>query len=149
MRKFLSLFIAFSISSLLLQGCKKDEDNYGPKPEIEFVAISPGTVAAFSDSLEITIRYTDGDGDLGENVSGVENAFVTDTRTSLTYGLRIRQLAPDNANIIIQGQVKLIIPALGHSGGATSESATFQVYVKDRAGNQSNVVTTTPVNVTP
>jgi hypothetical protein len=149
MRKFLSLFIAFSISSLLLQGCKKDEDNYGPQPEIEFISISPGTVAAFSDSLIITIQYTDGDGDLGENVSGVENAFVTDTRTSLTYGLRIRQLAPDNANITIRGQIKLIIPALGHSGGAASESATFQVYVKDRAGNQSNVVTTTPVNVTP
>ena len=149
MKNFVKKILAGMFFFLFLQGCKKDESEYGPKPEIEFVSISPGTVKAFSDSVVITIKYTDGDGDLGENVSGVENAFVTDTRTSLTYGLRIRQLAPDNANIIIQGNIDLILPALGHSGGSGSESAAFQVYVKDRAGNQSNVVSTSAVNVTP
>jgi hypothetical protein len=67
----------------------------------------------------------------------------------LTYGLRIRQLAPDNANIIIRGEINLVIPAVGHSGSSSSENATFQVYVKDRAGNQSNVISTTVISVNP
>ncbi|MCB0820922.1 MAG: hypothetical protein KDC13_09890 [Bacteroidetes bacterium] len=149
MKPKLNILLAITLGMLIFQGCKKDKEEYGPVPEIEFVSISPSTVKAFSDSVVIKIKYTDGDADLGENTSGVENAFITDSRSSLTYGLRIRQLAPDGANIIIQGEVDLVIPAVGHAGGSGNEQASFQVYVKDRAGNQSNVVTTSAISILP
>jgi hypothetical protein len=136
------VFLAYS------SGCKKDKITYEVTPEITFVSISPGSVNAYSDEVVIRIAYTDGDGDLGENVSGVENAFITDTRSNLTYGLRIRQLGPDNEELIIKGEIDLIIPGLGISGTST-ETATFSVYIKDRAGNQSNVITTSAISVTP
>lgn len=132
---------------LAIGSCKKDKIEYSDVPEITFISITPGPITAFSDSVVIRIGYADGNGDLGENGSGIENAFITDVRTSLTYRLRIRQLAPDNANVIIKGNVDLVIPAIGFSGSGSSESATFNVYVKDRAGNQSNVVSTTAVTV--
>lgn len=131
-----------------LTACKKDKITYSDTPEIEFVSISPAIVNSFSDPVTIRIAYKDGNGDLGENASGVENAFITDSRSSLTYGLRIRQLAPDNESIKIKGEVDLIIPGLGISGN-TNETATFSIHIFDRAGNQSNVVTTTPITVLP
>lgn len=136
------------VSLAYFSGCKKDKITYEVTPEITFVSISPGSVNAYSDEVVIRIAYTDGDGDLGENVSGVENAFITDTRSNLTYGLRIRQLGPDNEELIIKGEIDLIIPGLGISG-TSNETATFSVYIKDRAGNQSNVITTSAITVTP
>jgi hypothetical protein len=143
----LLLITALAIS---YSGCKKEEQDYSVEPQISFVSISPGSVQAYTDSLVIQIEYTDGDGDLGENVSGVENAFITDLRSNLVYALRIRQLGPDNSNIIIKGKLNLIIPAVGLSqGGSSSENASFEVYIVDRAGHQSNKVTSTAITVNP
>lgn len=136
---------------LFLNSCKKKEElEYDNTPNITFQSISPGTVTAYQDSVTISIQYTDGDGDLGENVSGVENAFIKDLRTDLTYGLRIRQLSPDNSEIIIKGIINLVIPAVGlNDANGQSESASFEVYIEDRAGNKSNRVTTTAITVNP
>lgn len=143
-------FLILAFAGLMLQSCEKDEETYGTTPEITFESISPGTVKQFKDSVVIGISYTDGDGDLGENGTGVENAFVVDNRTQLTYGFRIRQLAPDNANIIIRGKLNIVVPAVGLvNSSSTSETATFSIYVKDRAGNQSNTITSSGVTVIP
>jgi len=147
MKKLLSLLLL----SLILVSCKKDdEDDITSIPHITFKSISPGTIKEYKDSVVIGIEYTDGDGDLGENGTGIENAFITDTRNNLTYSFRIRQLAPDNANIIIRGNLNIVVPSLGLlNSSLSSESATFQVYIKDRAGNSSNTVTTSSVTVVP
>lgn len=136
---------------IFLNSCKKKEDlEYDNTPNITFQSISPGTVKAYQDSISISIQYTDGDGDLGENVSGVENAFIKDLRNNLTYGLRIRQLSPDNSEIIIKGIINLVIPAVGlNDSNGQPESASFEVYIEDRAGNKSNRVTTTAITVNP
>jgi len=117
-------------------------------PAITFKSISPSTVNQFSDSLVIAIEYTDGDADLGQNNTETPNAFVTDQRNNIEYKFRIRQLAPDNANIAIKGVLDIIIPSVAVSG-TTSELATFSLYVKDRAGNQSNTIATTAITVNP
>lgn len=148
-QKTIALVIT-AIFAFTFSGCKKEEEEYSVEPTISFVSISPGSVQAYTDSLVIQIEYTDGDGDLGENVSGVENAFITDLRSNLVYALRIRQLGPDNANIIIKGKLNLVLPALGlNQGGGSPESTSFEVYVVDRAGHQSNRVTTTAITVNP
>jgi hypothetical protein len=136
--------------ALILVSCSKDLEEISPTPEIVFENISPGTVKEFADSVVIQLTYTDGDGDLGENGSGIENAFITDSRNNLTYTFRIRQLAPDNANVIIRGKLNIVVPAVALVNSASSsEAVSFSLYIKDRAGNQSNTITTSSVTVVP
>ena len=135
---------------MLLVSCSKETEEISTTPEITFETISPGTVKEFADSVVIQLTYTDGDGDLGENGSGIENAFITDSRNNLMYTFRIRQLAPDNANVIIRGKLNIVVPAVALvNTTSTSETATFEVYIKDRAGHQSNTITTSSVTVVP
>ena len=141
--------IVFIIITSLFSACKKDDEKYSDVPAITFESISPGIVKQFSDSLIVTIGYEDGNGDLGENGSDVKNAFVTDSRNDLTYGFRVKQLAPTDASIIIKGKLLIVIPqvALNNLTGI-SETATFSIYLKDRAGNKSNVVNTSSITIT-
>jgi hypothetical protein len=137
-------------SAIMLSACKKDVEKPGSVPVITFEAISPGTVHQFKDSVMIAIGYTDGDGDLGENSSTAQNAFVTDSRNNLTYYFRIRQLAPDHANITIRGKLDIIVPAVAlQNGSSGSEPVSFSVKIKDRAGNMSNSISTSTISVVP
>ncbi len=142
-------FIVFIIITSLFSACKKDEEQYSDVPVITFESISPGTIKQFRDSVIVTIGYVDGNGDLGENGSDVKNAFVTDSRNDLTYGFRVKQLAPTDASIIIKGKLLIVIPqvALNNLTGI-SETATFSIYLEDRAGNKSNVVSTSSITIT-
>lgn len=132
---------------LLFTGCKPHEE-IGPIPEIEFVSVTPQTVKEFTDSLVFTISYRDGDGDLGENHPDAENFFLSDSRNNVIYKFRIPQLAPDDANIIIEGKLHITLANTAITNGSNSQTFTYGIYVKDRAGNQSNTVTTSPVTVT-
>ncbi|MBC7766297.1 MAG: DUF4330 family protein, partial [Hyphomonadaceae bacterium] len=49
-------------------------------PSIEFVSMTPNPAVKYQDEIRITIKYIDGDGDLGENIPDVKNLFVTDNR---------------------------------------------------------------------
>lgn len=131
-------------------GCGKEKivepEPISKVPAIKFVSIEPGTAVKYRDQIGITIEYTDGDGDLGENVADVKNLFCTDSRNNVTYQFRIRQLAPDTATIAITGKLKFNLDPQGFVDDShTSETATYSIYVKDRAGNQSNSVETTPL----
>lgn len=140
-------FLIISLLSLMIISCKKEEDSYSDTPSIEFVSISPSTVKEFEDEVMVTIKYQDGNGDLGENDPDVKNLFITDSRNNVIYTFRIQQLAPNDANIIIEGELDVKLSTLSVVGSASSESATFSIYVQDRAGNKSNVVTSTPITV--
>lgn len=133
--------------SLTIVSCKKAEE-IGPIPEIEFISVTPSNVQEYADSIVFTIKYRDGDGDLGENASGAENFFLADSRNNVIYKFRIPQLAPDNSNIIIEGNLNVTLANTAIINGSASQTFTYSIYVKDRAGNQSNTVVTTPVTVT-
>lgn len=143
----IKLLLTFGIM-LVLFSCKKDED-VALEPQIEFLSISPGSIKQYRDSVVISISYLDNNGDLGENETEIPNAFVKDLRNNLEYSFRIRQLAPD-ATIAIKGNLEIIVPQVALvNSSSTSESATFEVYVKDRAGLESNKITTTAVTIVP
>lgn len=140
----------FSLGILLIASCKKKEvEEPAPKPNlsIEFLSVSPSSVKEYSDSLTITFSYEDMDGDLGENNPNVTNLFVTDSRNSVEYQYRVSQLAPDGANIHIKGKLNVVIKNTAITDGSSSQAVTYSLYMKDRAGNQSNTVTTTSVTV--
>lgn len=134
-----------------LSACKSgDEKDYSETPELTFVSASPSSLTEYSSDVEFTITYTDGDGDLGENNDDVKNLFLTDNRINITYRFRIQQLAPSGAGIPIKGELKVVLPSSGTgiTNGSTSQSGTFSIYCIDRAGNQSNTVTSSPVTFT-
>ena len=142
------VLILLSIFFLLFSSCKKKEETISNTPSIKFVSITPNPAVKYHDEIKVTIEYTDGNGDLGENTPDVKNLFCTDSRNNVTYEFRIPQLSPDNANIIINGQLTFDLAPQGFvDDNNTTETATYSVYVKDRAGNQSNIVQTSSLTI--
>jgi len=139
------LFIA--CISLLAFGCEDDKIEYDSTPEIGIISVSPVVVNEFQDDITVVISYTDGDGDLGENDPTINNLFVIDNRINITQSFRIPQLSPNGSNIAIQGQLDVVIPGTGITDGSTQQQATFTIFVKDRAGNESNRVTTQAITI--
>lgn len=144
-----SLYIVFlGLLIISLSSCKKEIDKWGVAPELEFISISPQSMQEYAQSVVITIKYKDGDGDLGQNNTDTPNTFVTDQRNGTLYTFRTQQLAPDNANVPITGQLNITIPSTWILSNANSENVSYTVYMKDRAGNQSNTITTSSVTLT-
>lgn len=146
MKNILKISACF-IASLFIVGCSDDEPEYSNTPELEFVSISPSSITEFQEEVAITIKYRDGDGDLGENDPDVKNLYVTDQRNGVKYSYRVPELSPSGSVIAIEGNLEIDMNSLSVVGSGTSESAIFDVYIVDRAGNQSNVITTSAVTV--
>ena len=145
--KVATLILPFVALACLVQtGCKKDE--LTNTPVIELKSATPAALQAFSDTLTFTIFYRDGDGDLGENSADVYNLFLTDNRNSIAYKYRIQQLAPQGSAIAIQGNLDVKLPSVPILDNAnSSETATFSIYIVDRAGNKSNTVTSGNITI--
>lgn len=132
----------------ILFACKEDEPLISNIPEISFVSVTPTTVKEYQDSIVFTISYEDGDGDLGENNPDIVNLFLTDNRINITYPYRISQLTPDGSTIAIQGNLSIILMNTGIIDSALSqEAATYSIYLKDRAGHNSNTITSSVITI--
>ena len=130
---------------MLIPACKKDTP-ISNIPAITFDSISPNPAIKYVDTIVIVISYTDGDGDLGIDSPDVKNLFVTDSRNNVISSFRIKQLAPSSSSIAIEGKWDVVLPTqLFVSDNDTTETATYSIYVTDRAGHKSNVVKTTPL----
>lgn len=138
--------LLIAMGAVLLFSCEKDEE-LSNVPQISFVSISPTTAEEFVDEITIKISYFDANGDLGENDPDVKNLFLTDNRNNITYQYRIQQLAPNNATIAIEGNLNITLSSTGITDGSNAQTATFDIYVVDRANNQSNIVTTSAITV--
>lgn len=142
------MFNKLSLLLLIVIGflsCKKDKVEFNVVPAIEFVSITPASANQYTDSVTIQIKYTDGDGDLGQNDATVTNCFITDNRIGIVYNYRIKQLAPDNSPIT--GLVNLELGGQGITNNTSSQNVTYTVYVVDRAGHQSNSITTSAITI--
>lgn len=134
--------ITLAFFLLLLYACKKEE-LISSTPSINFVSISPNPAVKYQDTVTIAIEITDGDGDMGENTADVKNVFVTDDRNNVVSGFRLSQLTPDGSNIIVRAPVNIHLPPQAFVDDShSSEVATYSVYVVDRAGHQSNIIST-------
>ena len=140
------------IASMLLSACNKDEEINPPiseVPEIELMSVSPGTVVALEDSIVFLIHYIDGDGDLGYNEPDSMSLYITDNRIPLTESFFVPWLAPEGSKITIEGDLEVQLHnTILVDPDSDSETVTFTVWMRDRAGNLSNSVTTGPITVT-
>lgn len=132
----------------MLSGCGKEAEPISDTPSIEFISITPNPAIKYQDEIEVTIQYTDGDGDLGENKPDVKNAFITDSRNNVTYQFRIPQQAPDDAKITIKSQLTFRLAPQGFiDDNNTSETTKYSIHIVDRAGNESNTIETTTLTI--
>ena len=141
MKKFLYILIL-----IVLFSCKKEEE-VSVIPIIDFESISPNTAQEYIDDIIITISYTDGDGDLGENNPDINNLFVEDNRNGIEYKFRIPELSPSGSTITIEGNFNIKINGSGITNSSTSQQVNYAIYVKDRAGNKSNIITTSSITI--
>lgn len=141
----------YALSFLLIISCKKEEakPEFSSTPVISLLEATPSSVKAWQDSISFKIAYEDGDGDLGENKAGLENLFLTDTRTGATYGYRIPAFVPYGNKAAIKGVLSFVLPyTLLTSETAQSENVSFEIKIKDRARHESNTVSTGNILVT-
>ena len=146
MKKFLKKYFLLVCLPVFLASCKKDEKTVSETPEIKLISISSDSIAE-GDPVTFVISYVDGDGDLGENNANVYNLFLTDTRVNVVYKYRVRQLAPDNSHITIQGNLDVLLNSTAITDGSNSQNVIYKIYLVDRAGHQSNTISCSPITI--
>lgn len=143
---------------MFMWACLKAPD-YSKVPYIEFKSFSKSQLIQDqfnTDSLLITLHFTDGDGDIGTS-EGNFDMFITDTRDNFmppAYRLpRVPDLGSGNG---VSGEIFFVIyttcclypdgqdPCTKNPNYPT-DTLSYAIYLKDRAGNKSNVITTPPI----
>ena len=143
--------IGFYLLLLMVLGiasCKKDKvDLLDPVPKILSITATPKIVVAYQDSIVFVVEYRDGDGDLGENAPDAYNLFVQDNRINIVEKFRVRELAASGAEIPITGKLNVILDRTGITDNSNAQTATFTIWIRDRAGNESEKVVTEGIRI--
>lgn len=156
MKKINKTLIVFSVVLLFLNGCKKEDPipsstPTGPVsiiPQISIKNVSSAVVVQFKDSIVFTVSYIDGNGDIGYENADSTSLFLTDNRGPFTEKYHIPPLAPNGAFVAIQGDLNIKLDrTMLLDTAAVSETTTYSIQLKDRAGNWSNTVTTGTITV--
>lgn len=132
---------------LNLAACEQENPLPGVIPKISLESTAPLEVKALEDSILFTIRYEDGDGDIGDNSIGQSNLFIFDPRLQATEERQIHQLVPNGSKVPIRGQFSFSLPFLIKTEPNPIEAVSFEIYLRDRAGNESNHVSTPLINI--
>jgi len=145
----LRVFGLSCISTLLIllgSSCRKD-GKLGPDPHIEYISVSSKSLIA-GDSLVVTIGYEDLEGDLGASDFETKNLFLVDQRDNIEIGYNLKQLDPGTGELHIKGELDILIKSVFLLDVAASEETlSYEVYLVDRDGNQSNRVLTDDITV--
>jgi hypothetical protein len=145
--KYFTVLLLFVVNCVLftLPACKK-EDIDSDTPTVELVSVSSSSIKE-GDGLVFKIKYTDGDGDLGENEPNKNNLFLTDNRVNVTYQYRIQQVAPSGSGIIVKGSFNIELKSTAITDGSNSQAVSYSIYLKDRAGHTSTTVVTPAITI--
>ncbi len=135
---------------MINSSCKKNNELTGNSdvPFIKFVSVSATTVLQFKDSLEITFEYSDANGDIGETDPDLNDIMIKDKRLSKADYYFIKPLSPPNTSIKTKGTIAVQMKNTFLLGTANSETTTFELKLKDRAGNWSNSIFTPTITIT-
>jgi len=157
--------IFYFLAINVLISCQNNSQE-GTAPTIEFLSLSKNTivqdVVGLNDSIDITIRFEDVNGDLGflqGEAGGTKDVFMIDNRTGDKYqNFRLPHFPTQGASNGIEGEITFTIlsaccvfpdgipPCEAPTEFPTNEF-TIGIYMKDRAGNQSNTVETSTITM--
>ncbi len=158
MYKYLLIGFFFSIGFM---ACVQAPD-YEDTPYIEFVSMSKNAMnqGSFADTLFLIFNLTDGDGDLGVEEDGTTKDIVLiDNRTGNVYDSFKSPLIPEQGTGNgIEAEFRLLvlssccvfpdaIPPCSVVEEYPTNQLSFDIYITDRAGNQSNVITTPEIEL--
>lgn len=151
-------------------GCFTPPD-YSPVPEIEFNSITKfETTNAFlqvkQDSVVITLKFKDGDGDLGESQQGREDTKYKDWGNYELKTFKLNKQTKQFEEIILPANAKIFFPMLKPDGkrgpieglldysslfpysrNAQMATLKFRIRLRDRALNNSNVVESDTISI--
>ncbi len=135
---------------IFLSSCKKDDSLSGNSkvPFIKMLDVSSTTILQFKDSLVIRFEYTDGDGDIGELNPDENDLQIKDKRLSKADYYFVKPLSPPGSDIKTKGIIAVQMKNTFLLGTANSETTTFELKLKDRAGNWSNSIITPIITIT-
>lgn len=133
---------------VIFSSCKKKTELMAVEPFLELVSVSPTSVQEFNQSIEIFIDYEDGDGDLGFENADSNALVIHDSRLDNPDYYYVPPQAPLDEIIAISGTLHITIPNVFLLGNGTSETTTFSISIKDRAGHWSNELVTDQITIT-
>jgi hypothetical protein len=160
-------FWIVAVASSLLVTCSRPPE-FPNEPVIEFIGLSKNTIIQSrssqlpQDTIEISFKFTDGDGNLG-NADSV-NIILTDSRDGFNHLFKIGEIPQLGAGKGIQGNIKLsltnrsdtryfcctfpntrltCIPSITFP----RDSLYYSIKIKDRAGNWSNTIKTNNITI--
>ena len=132
--------LALLVLSLL--GSCTSEPVFPVEPRIAFVDIQPREVREYQDSILITFRFQDGDGNLGALEQGEINLHLIDSRINsglteaqATNVFSVPNLTPQTRNPSIQGEVTIKLDFTVLIPGRSEEEIRYQIKFWDRSGN--------------
>ena len=151
---------------IIFIGCAKPPD-YPVEPVIEYLSVSSnianqnsGTITG--DTIIATISFTDGDGDIG-NDNDETTIVITDLRdnTPEESAVKLPKVPEPGANNGISGEIIFrllptccLYPPEFEQALCTPSTSSFkvdtlryEVYIIDRAGNESNKIMLEPIYV--
>ncbi|MEO1713526.1 MAG: hypothetical protein AAFU60_09360 [Bacteroidota bacterium] len=159
--------LSATLFSVLLVGCVQPPE-YPIEPVIEFMSLSQDVIPqgkSTDNALTITIGFTDGDGDIGhfgdESENQINDLFVRDLRTGEISQQFIIWFVPEQGTTNgISGEISFDIPSTccifpdfiddailpcEPSTQYPVDTLIYEIYIQDRAGNESNRVLTQPI----
>lgn len=153
MKWYQAIFLASAVI-VSATSCKKKNARFPPVPAINFLRMTPDSIKSMSseDTVRISFHFTDGDADLGNDPnSGKKDIFVIDTRfPDDTFGYYFPPI-PDqfkDPEKGLEGDCDFYIPAALLPGLRDTtihklrDTTAFNIFIKDVAGNASNLITT-------
>src|SRR5690606_25893980 len=136
---------------MLLFSCSK-ENKMSKIPSIEYIGMSPFSVRANDpdQSLNIGFSFQDGAADLGNYPNPDQmDIYIKDLRNDSVFTFYFPDLDPeyldDKKGVSGQSVVYMPVYNLSLRGDSThlmSDTTAFELYILDKAGNKSNVITT-------
>lgn len=139
-------FSLFIIIAIALFSCKKEAVD--SSPIISLVSMEPLLVQEYSDSIVFIIHYEDDDGDIGVPDADINSLWLKDARLDEPDEYFIAPLGPIDTALSIEGDFVLTLKNTFKLGNAAVEKTNFTIWIKDRAGNQSNIIETPELSIT-
>ena len=143
------LIIAIFVSLLFAQCTEVNViEQPAGAPVLEYVDIQPKNVTEFVDSILITIRYSDPDGDLGYEDPDIKPLTIQDLRLQKADSQHVGLLAPLDHHLNITGELTVKLKNTFLLGTSDNEVTSYELTISDRAGNRSNRIVTDQISIT-
>jgi len=145
MKQYLLLIIG---TSILIASCKKEgEEKFPPEPEIQLVSLEPRIVENFNNEVTLTISYVDNNGDLGYLDPDIPSLAIQDSRLDTSDWYHVPPLAPVGEELKIEGELTVQLTNLFILGNGEKEITDFNIRIRDREGNWSNLISTPQITI--